>query len=435
MEKSLFHFRQIVFYYYVRRTIHTSNFTEGMGDAMNRLLFVDTSPQNIAAYSMLFVNNTKEWECRFADSIKTAFDELSYSNFDIVVTDVKMPVLNGVPLLETIAQMYPDIIRVVLIPSLSADYPKHLVKYAHRIIVRPDSYEKLETLVGRIFCLYKTIMHPQAIKFIDGLETIPSLPKVYGDLVAELESPSPSVKKAGALIAADIGMSASILKMVNSAYFGLSERITSPEFAVSLLGLDIVQGLVLTAHLFSAFSCAETKLLHLETIVDHCLITGFLAKEIAKHENLPTSVVDSLHISGILHDIGQLIFASHSPKLYKQVIDIAIKEKRPLFEIERDLFGVIHAEIGAYLLGQWGLPEIVIELIAYHHFDETPDYIGLELSVLKAADFYSKEVLSASVHSADTSENVFGSGKILTLKKEEWYSICIDAIQKTTMKI
>ncbi|MCL1946762.1 MAG: response regulator [Chitinivibrionia bacterium] len=403
---------------------------------MNRLLFVDTSPQNLAAYSMLFVNNANEWECRFVDSIKTAFDELSYSNFDMVVTDIKMPVLNGVPLLETIAQMYPDIIRVVLIPSLSADYPKHFVKYAHRMLVRPDSYEKLEVSVSRIFHLYKAIMRPQAIRFIDGLETVPSLPKVYGELVAELESPQPSVKKAGALVAADIGMSASILKMVNSAYFGLSEKVTSPEFAVSLLGLDIVQGLVLTAHLFSAFSSAETKLLQLETVVDHCLITGFLAKEIAKHENLPTPVVDALHISGILHDVGQLIFASHSPKLYRQVIDIATKENRPLFEIEQELFGATHSEIGAYLLGQWGLPESVIEFIAYHHTDETPDYINLELSILKAADFYSKKVLpKTEVNAADTSEKIFEKSEFLNSKKEEWGTVCVSAIQKSTMKI
>jgi putative nucleotidyltransferase with HDIG domain len=403
---------------------------------MKRLLFVDTSPQNIAAYRALFSDNADEWECRFADCIKAAFDELSYTDFDVVVADVKMPVLNGVPLLETIAQMYPNIIRVVLIPSLGADYPKHLVKYAHRVVVHPNSCKKLEVIVRRIFRLYKTIMRPQAIRFIDGLETIPSLPKVYGDLVAELESPAPSVKKAGALIAADIGMSASILKMVNSAYFGLSKRITAPEFAVSLLGLDIVQGLVLTAHLFSAFSNAETKLLHLETMVDHCLITGFLAKEIAKHENLPSASVDSIYIAGILHDIGQLIFASHSPKLYRQVIDIAKKEQRPLFEIEQEIFGAIHSEIGAYLLGQWGLPEMVIELIAYHHLDDVPDHINMELSVLRAADACSREVLPMDeLGFCDITDKIFESTEILVLKKDEWNSVCLNAIQQSTMKI
>ncbi|MDR0304262.1 MAG: HDOD domain-containing protein [Chitinispirillales bacterium] len=399
---------------------------------MVRLLLVDNSPQNLEVYKALFIGKEEQWNCQFADSIKDVFDKLSNADFDIIVADVKMPVLNGIPLLETVAQMYPNIIRVVLVPALSADYPKHFVKFAHRIVVRPVSGEKLETLIIRIHRLYKTIMHPQGMRFIDGLEKIPSLPKVYGDLVAELESPSPSVKKAGFIIAKDIGMSAAILKMVNSAYFGLDKRVTSPELAVSLLGLDIVQGLVLTAHLFSAFSNAETKLLNLEVIVDHCLIVGSFAKDIAIYENLPSNVIDSLHIAGILHDIGRLIFASHSPKLYRNIMEIAAQENRPLYEVEQELLGIMHAEVGAYLLGLWGLPELVIELIAYHHSEEIPEFLAVELSILKAADVYSKNIHSTnSLDSSESSDNTLSTIPIFREKKEKWYNVCIESFRKS----
>ena len=402
---------------------------------MNRLLFVDTSPKNLAAYSMLFADSN-DWECRFADCIKASFDELSKDEFSMVVCDIKMPVLNGVPLLETVAQMYPHIIRVVLVPSLSTDYPKHLVKYAHRVLVRPESSESLEDVLLRIYDLYKTIMRPQAIKYIEGIETIPSLPKVYSDLIAELESPSPSVKKAASLISADIGMSASILKMVNSAYFGLSQRIASPEFAVSLLGLDIVQGLVLTAHLFTSFSNAEAKLLHLEKIVDHCLITGFLAKEIAIHENLPTAKSD-IYIAGILHDIGKLIFVSHSPKLYRQVIDTATIKKIPLYEAEEEMFGVTHAEVGAYLLGQWGLSELIIELIAYHHGGIAPKHLSMESSIIKAANIFAREVLPVDeLGEYDVpADRIFASSQLMTAKRDEWFAVAMKAITESSMKI
>ena len=402
---------------------------------MNRLLYVDTSPKNLATYNSLFSSKSQDWECRFADCIKAAFDELSKAEFSIIVTDVKMPVLNGVPLLDTVAQMYPNIIRVVLVPSLGADYPKHLVKHAHRVLVRPTKCEEFEAALLRIYDLYKTIMRPQAIKFIEGIETIPSLPKVYSDLIAELESPSPSVKKAASLISADIGMSASILKMVNSAYFGLSQRITSPEFAVSLLGLDIVQGLVLTAHLFTSFSNAEAKLLHLEDIVDHCLITGFLAKEIAAHENLPSANAD-IYVAGILHDIGKLIFVSHSPKIYKQVIDTATERKLPLYEVEEELFGATHAEVGAYLLGQWGLSEMIVELIAYHHQSKNPRRFDTEHCILKAANVFSREVLPMDhLNPCDISAKVFSSNPLFAKKKDEWFDVAMKAIQESSMKI
>ncbi|MCL2845245.1 MAG: response regulator [Chitinivibrionia bacterium] len=402
---------------------------------MNRLLFVDTSPKNLEAYKTLFAKKTSEWECRFADNLKAAFDEMSKVEFNMIVCDIKMPVLNGVSILDTVAQMYPHIIRVVLVPSLSADFPKHLVKYAHRVLVRPESCQKLEDTLIRIYELYKTIMRPQAIKYIEGIETIPSLPKVYSDLIAELESPSPSVKKAASLISADIGMSASILKMVNSAYFGLSQRITSPEFAVSLLGLDIVQGLVLTAHLFTSFSNAEAKLLHLEDIVDHCLITGFLAKEIAKHENLPLANSD-IYIAGILHDIGKLIFVSHSPKLYKQVIDAAQDKKIPFYDAEDEMFGATHAEVGAYLLGQWGLSETIVELIAYHHSATNPKHLDMELSILKAANIFAREVLPMEeLNPCDLSDKIFAASPLMTTKRDEWYAIAMKAITESSMKI
>jgi HD-like signal output (HDOD) protein len=131
-----------------------------------------------------------------------------------------------------------------------------------------------------------------------------------------------------------------------------------------------------------------------------------------------------------------LIFASHSPKLYRQVIDIAAKENKPVYEIEWELFGAIHSEIGAYLLGQWGLPEVVVELIAYHHSNDIPDYLSIELSALKAADVYSREILPTSdLGISDTSDKIFSSSPYLKTKKKEWYSVCIDAMSKSSIKI
>jgi len=393
---------------------------------MNRLLLVDTAPENLAAYQAIFANEKERWDCFFAGDTKNAFDQLSLNDFDIVLADAKTPATNGVPFLETVSQMYPDIIRVALVPSLTADYPKNLVKSAHKIIEHSSS-EKLEEQILRGFRLYKTIMSPKVTKFVDGLETIPSLPKVYSDLLAELEKESPSVRKAGEIIAQDLGMSASILKMVNSSYFGLSKQITSPEFAVSLLGLDIVRGLVLTAHLFTAFSNAETRLLGLEAMVEHSLLVGFLAREIAKHEGLPSETIDAVNIAGILHDVGRLIFASHSPKLYKNVIDTAAKENRPIREIELELFGATHAEVGAFLLAQWGLSETVIELIAYHNSGDTPDYLSIELGALKVAGAYSDKKPEDDFSAVW--ETIFADSPLLSDKKEKWDLICKEIIK------
>jgi putative nucleotidyltransferase with HDIG domain len=173
----------------------------------------------------------------------------------------------------------------------------------------------------------------------------------------------------------------------------------------------------------------------LEDIVDHCLITGFLAKEIAKHENLPLANSD-IYIAGILHDIGKLIFVSHSPKLYKQVIDAAQDKKIPFYDAEDEMFGATHAEVGAYLLGQWGLSETIVELIAYHHSATNPKHLDMELSILKAANIFAREVLPMEeLNPCDLSDKIFAASPLMTTKRDEWYAIAMKAITESSMKI
>jgi putative nucleotidyltransferase with HDIG domain len=193
------------------------------------------------------------------------------------------------------------------------------------------------------------------------------LPAIYVELVDELESEDASIEKIGDIISKDIGLTAKILKMVNSSFFGLRQQITSPAKAVSLLGLDLIKAIVLTHGTFDKFKNLKYPGLSLEKMWEHAMITGALAKIIAKESGLDRKASDTAFMAGLLHDIGRLLIAAYLPDSYR-VIAKRIEEKSiSMVAAETEIIGTTHAAVGAYLIGLWGLPDDILEAAAFHH--------------------------------------------------------------------
>jgi len=143
--------------------------------------------------------------------------------------------------------------------------------------------------------------------------------------------------------------------------------VSNPAHAAKLLGLDTIRALVLTYQVFSQFSQIDQKTLPLEQLMQHCLGVGSLAKMIARQENQDQGFASNTLTAGILHDTGKLILAQGFPLEYKEVIIEAKEHDMPLWLVEKDAFRTSHAEVGAYLLGLWRLPDAVVEAVAFHH--------------------------------------------------------------------
>jgi HD-like signal output (HDOD) protein len=165
-------------------------------------------------------------------------------------------------------------------------------------------------------------------------------------------------------------MTAKILQLVNSAFFGLPRQITNPADAVAYLGLATVRALAFSAEIFSRFDPDQCRLFRLETLERHSWNTGLLARRIAHLEKQNNLVLDSCFLAGLMHDIGQLVFATSLGDQYNLVIARAGEKSQPLCIIEQEVFGASHAEVGAYLLGLWGLPNPILEAVAWHHAPE-----------------------------------------------------------------
>lgn len=162
-------------------------------------------------------------------------------------------------------------------------------------------------------------------------------------------------------------MTAKILQMVNSAFFGLRRQISSPADAASLLGLDTVMTLVLTTQIFSQFKQVELRGFSADELYAHSLRVAVLAKQIAQAQGADAQLFNDAFTAGMLHDVGHLVLAVNQPQRYGQLLDLGRSGELPFDVCERQVFGGSHAEIGAYLLGLWGLPNSIVEAVAFHH--------------------------------------------------------------------
>jgi HD-like signal output (HDOD) protein len=202
------------------------------------------------------------------------------------------------------------------------------------------------------------------------MESLPSLPEYYTQLLQELESPNASIKMVKKIVSKDMGMSAKLLQLVNSAFFGMGRKVSDPARAIIFLGLDTIKSLVMSTHVFSQFSDMKLQGVSLDTLWEHSVFCAGLAKRIALSENADDKTREDCFIAGLLHDIGKLVLASKLPQYYNCVLTIMSRNGNRLVEAEQRVFGSSHAEVGAYLLGLWGLNDSVVEAVAFHHFPD-----------------------------------------------------------------
>ena len=162
-------------------------------------------------------------------------------------------------------------------------------------------------------------------------------------------------------------MTAKILHVVNSAFFGLVRKINNPKEAVMLLGTETIKALVLSVKIFSQFNQKNFAWFNFDELFNHSMSVSMFAQTISRQEHLDQTLVNNALMAGMFHDLGKLILVTNFQEPYQQVLTEAAKTRQNLWDLEIERFGTSHAEIGAYLMGLWGLEYPVIEAIAFHH--------------------------------------------------------------------
>lgn len=332
-----------------------------------RILFVDDEVVVLQALHRMLIGMNQEWHVEFTDSAAKALQIMSRMNFDVVVSDLFMPGMDGDQFLREVMLKYPQSTRIIMCWQADQASLRKVFSLAHQFLFKPCDSEQLLNTLARAVSQTDRITNEKVKKLISQMRTVPSLPSLYVELMREMRADDPSLQKAGQIIAKDPGMSAKILQLVNSAFFGLPWKVSNPVEATVYLGLETVKALVLSLQVFSMFDRMNIKSFGFERLWMHSWECGILAKRICSAERRDIGLAEHAFVTGLLHDIGKLVLASNLPDPNREVLKQAETDHIPLWQAERQMFSCSHAEVGGYLLSLWGLANPIVEGVTYHH--------------------------------------------------------------------
>jgi HD-like signal output (HDOD) protein/CheY-like chemotaxis protein len=335
---------------------------------MKTLLFVDDEFRVLQGLQRQLRSMRNEWDMNFADGGRKALDFMAERPVDVLISDMMMPEMDGAELLTEVSNRHPNTVRIVLSGHAEREAVLRLVGPAHQYLSKPCDAEELRAAVARAFALRDLLSNERLKQLATQIKCLPTLPTLYQQLTDELRKEDASMEQIGEIISHDIGMTAKILQLVNSAFFGLAQPISSLAEAVMYLGLSTVRALVLSLQVFSQFKNPALEGFSLDALADHCWKTAVLARRIGRLESNDTKVMDQCFLAGLLHDVGRIILADGLPEQYKKAWHDARQQHQPVWQAEQMEFGATHADVGAYLLGLWGLPNPIVEAVALHHF-------------------------------------------------------------------
>jgi putative nucleotidyltransferase with HDIG domain len=334
---------------------------------LKRVLFVDDEPRVLDGLQRMLHQMRHEWDMHFVGSGDDALAAIAVQPFDVVVSDMRMPVMDGAELLDEVRRRSPSAVRVVLSGHSGRDLILKSLGPTHQFLSKPCDAEDLKAAVARA-CALRDLLDDERLKaVVSNVKTLPSVPALYDRLLALLRSPDCALQEVADVIGCDVGMTAKILQLVNSAFFGLQRRVASLSEAILYLGLDTVRSVVLGAGVFAELEGAGEAAKTAEELYPHSMTVGTLSEKITRRCNPKRERTDDVLTAGMLHDVGKLVMAMELPDAYAEVRRRAQQEGIRTHEAEREVLGITHAELGAYLLALWGLPEPIVEAVAFHH--------------------------------------------------------------------
>ena len=332
-----------------------------------RILFVDDQPNILAGLRRMLHNMKDEWEMTFCESGKEALAVMEKQPFDLVVSDMMMPEMNGAQLLSKVSELYPGTIRFILSGHSDRELILQSAGSAHQYIAKPCDADELKQYLNSTTGLRRILSNPKLHARIASIKTLPSPPDIYNDIVHELQSETASIDVIAKLISKDVSLSAKLFQIVNSAFFGLPQHVESAKQAVNYLGLNTVQGLVLTAGVYEQLKDTGIPKASLESIFNHSMAVGGHAKIIAVEIGLQQKDSEEALMAGLMHDIGKLVMLANFKDEMNTAIKLAHDKSLQPYLAEKEILGASHGEIGAHLLSLWGLHDPILEAVAFHH--------------------------------------------------------------------
>ncbi|HEY9150613.1 MAG: HDOD domain-containing protein [Gammaproteobacteria bacterium] len=232
---------------------------------------------------------------------------------------------------------------------------------------------------------------------IDDTLELASLPAVVLRALELLNAPDSSAADIGQVISEDPALSVRLLRIVNSSFYGFPSRIETISRAITIVGTLEITDLVLGSSAVEAFAGLPNELIEMQQFWEHSLYAGVVARVLARHHRAPNT--ERFFVSGLLHDIGSLVLYNQRPEESRRALELA-RAGRPLHQVEQEIFGFDHSDVGAELMQAWNLPDAFIEAARHHHRPVEAQEFPLETAMVHLAD-----VIAAGAHLTGSATN------------------------------
>lgn len=376
----------------------------------------------------IFKSYNPKWGICYAENLRSALILFEQNPFDLVVADARMAGNDGLTLLNGIMRSAPLTNRIAIADDRNRQYLKNSLNLVHQWVMADDLKAKLRGAVERVLVV-SDICGSQDIKdLLSEIEVIPSIPSLYKEMLQLLNDDEASIHDVGHLIASDIAMTAKVLQLVNSAFFGLCRRIHSAEEAAVFIGIDTLKGLVLSLQAFAALSVDGISDQYVDEMWRHAVTTAAFARSVAMCETKDKELINSAFTAGMLHDIGRLLLMDNMPKKYLRYVECLSRDTEAEIKLERIIFGATHQEIGAYLLNTWGLPNSIVDPVLFHH--NPPQRVeGFSPTVaVSVADTLYYDLVGTS-GARPRSKSLAYKSEVSDVKSQTWVDACVNVLE------
>jgi HD-like signal output (HDOD) protein len=393
---------------------------------MKQVLFVDDDPSVLESLRDALRPWRGDWRATYACGGEAALGALGSTAFDVVVSDMRMPGIDGATLLRRVHELQPSAVRIMLSGSAETDVLERAAAVAHRFLAKPCDIDELGRVVTQAAALGQ-VSQAQALHRVPAAATaLPCAPALYGELSALLAGNTAGMADVARLIERDIAVTARLLQLTNSAFVGLPRVVNRVDEAVNLLGLGVVKAIVLTSQALAAYRPARPIAgFSLEALERHATLVASLTRQLLA----PGPAREQACASAMLRDIGWIVLASGDPEYVEELLATAAARELPLSEVERERDGPTHAEVGAHLLALWGLSDPIVAVVAHHHTPEAPVSPGLdETAAVYIADILIAELLPLWSTPAATIDSAYLETLGVADQLTSWRALAADLV-------
>ncbi|CAN5829792.1 HDOD domain-containing protein [soil metagenome] len=334
------------------------------------------------------VKRLPHWALSDVLTVDEAKDGWPTSGVTVVVSE---PAIDGSDqgFLDWVRESYPATLRLLVVSDPRRSSSLAATTSAQQVMLASDRDDVLAAAIARMSTVRELTHNPAIAQVVGNVDRLPTVPRVYTQLTKATTKATAGAAEIARIIETDPGMSLKVLQLANSAFFGMTRRITSIQQAVTVLGFEVLKSLVLSAHVFSSMG-PPTREFSLDKFQVYSLRIARIVRRFLPDRS------DDAFAAGLLHDIGRMIIGLRMPRELSRIQQRSQETNEPIHLIEREILGTTHGAIGAYLLALWGVPFTVVEAVAFHS----------EPSVVPSGDLS----LLVAVHAAEALHEIQSAG-------------------------